>query len=154
MDYNNNNSNNPYTQQNHDYYSSGPGQFIRNPGQTMATVSMVLGVLSIFTILTVYIPFICGSLAILFAILSTGYGRKMLATAKIGIGTAIGGMAVITFIVGTLVVTILSSSGDALTDFGRKMDQQFENQTGQSFEDLFGQSYEDIMKEYSEMMGK
>ena len=53
MDYNNNN--NPYVQQNHDH-SGQAGQFIRNPGQTMATVSMVLGVLSIFTMLTVYIP--------------------------------------------------------------------------------------------------
>ena len=48
MDYNNNN--NPYVQQNHDH-SGQAGQFIRNPGQTMATVSMVLGVLSIFTML-------------------------------------------------------------------------------------------------------
>ncbi|MDE6202177.1 MAG: hypothetical protein K2O16_01080 [Lachnospiraceae bacterium] len=151
MDYNN--SNNPYVQQNHDY-SNGTGQYIRNPGQTMATVSMVLGVLSIFTMLTVYIPFVFGSLAILFAILSTGYGKKMLATAKIGIGTGIGGMAVVTAVVGTLVATILSSSGDSLTNFGRQMDQQFEHQTGQSFEDIFGQSYEDIMKDYAEMMGK
>lgn len=152
MDYNNNN-NNPYVQQNHDY-SGGAGQFIRNPGQTMATVSMVLGVLSIFTMLTVYIPFVFGSLAILFAVLSAGYGKKMLATAKIGIGAGIGGMAVVAAVVGTLVVTILSSSGDSLTNFGRQMDQQFENQTGQSFEDIFGQSYEDIMKEYAQMMGK
>ncbi len=151
MDYNNNN--NPYVQQNHDH-SGQAGQFIRNPGQTMATVSMVLGVLSIFTMLTVYIPFFFGSLAILFAILSTGYGKKMLATAKIGIGTGIGGMAVVIAVMGTLVMTILSSSGDSLTSFGRQMDQQFENQTGQSFEDIFGQSYEDIMKEYAEMMGK
>lgn len=59
MDYNNNS--NPYVQQNHDH-SGQAGQFIRNPGQTMATVSMVLGVLSIFSMLTVYIPF---SLAVL-----------------------------------------------------------------------------------------
>lgn len=151
MDYNNNN--NPYVRQNPDY-PGGSGQFIRNPGQTMATVSMVLGVLSIFTMLTVYIPFVFGSLAILFAVLSTGYGKKMLATAKIGVGTGVGGMAVVIAVVGSLVATILSGSGDSLTNFGRQMDRQFENQTGQSFEDIFGQSYEDIMKEYSEMMGK
>lgn len=150
MDYNNNN---PYTQQNNNYYSNGQGQFIRNPGQALATVSMILGLASIFTIFTVYIPIICGSLAIVLAILSKGYGKKMLGTARIGIGTAIGGMALVIAVIGSLTALLLSSSGDTLVKFGQQMDQQFEEQTGQKLEDVLGTSYEDIMKGYAESLG-
>lgn len=151
MDYNNNN--NPYTQPNNSYYSNNQSQYIRNPGQTMAIMSMILGLASLFTLFTVYIPIICGSLAIVLAILSKGYGKRMLATAKIGIGTAIGGMALVITIVGSLTALLLSSSGDTLVKFGQQMDQQFEEQTGQKLEDVLGTSYEDIMKDYAESLG-
>lgn len=151
MDYNNNN--NPYTQPNNNYYSNNPNQYIRNPGQTMAVMSMILGLASLFTLLTVYIPIVCGSIAIVLAILSKGYGKRMLATAKIGMGTAIGGMALIITIVGSLTALLLSSSGDTLVQFGQRMDQQFEEQTGQKLEDILGTSYEDIMKDYAESLG-
>lgn len=151
MDYNNNN--NPYTQPNNNYYSNNQSQYIRNPGQTMAIMSMILGLASLFTLFTVYIPIICGSLAIVLAVLSKGYGKRMLATAKIGIGTAIGGMALVITIVGSLTALLLSSSGDTLVKFGQQMDQQFEEQTGQKLEDVLGTSYEDIMKDYAESLG-
>ncbi len=151
MDFNNYN---PYTQQNNNNnYSNGQGQFIRNPGQALATVSMILGLASIFTVFTVYIPVICGSLAIVLAILSKGYGKKMLGSAKIGIGTGIGGMALVITIVGSLTALLLSSSGDTLIQFGQQMDQQFEEQTGQKLEDILGSSYEDIMKDYANTLG-
>lgn len=37
----------------------------RNPGMAMATASLLLGLASFFTIMTVILPFICGGLAIL-----------------------------------------------------------------------------------------
>lgn len=147
MDYNNNN--NPYTQPNNNFYSNNPNQYIRNPGQTMATAAMVLGVASIFTMFTVYIPFICGSLAIVFAILSKGYGKKMLAAAKIGIGTAIAGIVLIATIVGSVSAMLFSLSSEDLVNLGRQLDQQFESQTGRELEDILGTSYEDLMKEYT-----
>lgn len=151
MDFNNYN---PYTQQNNNSnYSNRQRQFIRNPGQALATVSMILGLASIFTVFTVYIPVICGSLAIVLAILSKGYGKKMLGSAKIGIGTSIGGMALVITVIGSLAALLLSSSGDTLIQFGQQMDQQFEEQTGQKLEDILGSSYEDIMKDYSEILG-
>lgn len=152
MDYNHNS--NPYPQPDSPHNPGSEPQFIRNPGQTMATVSLVLGIASIFTIITVYPPVILGSLAIVFAILSKGYGKKMLATAKAGIGTAIGGMALIITIIGSFVGLFLSLSGDELVEFGRQIDEQFEQQTGQEIEDVAGTSYEEIMKMYAEMMGK
>lgn len=147
MDYNNNN--NPYTQQNNNYYSNGQGQPVRNPGQTMATMAMVLGLASIFTMFTIYIPLICGSLAVVFAILSKGYGKKMLAAAKIGIGTAIAGIALIVTILGSVSAMLLSLSSEDLVNLGRELDQQFESQTGRELEEVLGTSYEEIMKEYT-----
>ncbi len=159
MEYNPNNNpynqpgGNPYMPPNSNGYP-GQRQYIRNPGKPLATASMILGIVSIVTMFTVYIPFICGSLAIVLAILSKGYGKKMLTTARVGIGTGIGGIVLIASVVGSLVAMILSLSGDDLVNFGRQMDRQFEQQTGQELEDVFGQSYEDIMKQYAELMGK
>lgn len=147
MDYNNNN--NPYTQQNNNYYSSGQGRPVRNPGQTMATMAMVLGLASIFTMFTIYIPLICGSLAVVFAILSKGYGKKMMAAAKIGIGTAIAGIALIVTILGSVSAMLLSLSSEDLVNLGRELDQQFESQTGRELKEVLGTSYEEIMKEYT-----
>lgn len=147
MDYNNNN--NPYTQQNNNYYSNGQGQPVRNPGQTMATMAMVLGLAGIFTMFTIYIPLICGSLAVIFAILSKGYGNKMLTSAKIGIGTAIAGIALIVTILGSVSAMLLSLSSEDLVNLGRELDRQFESQTGRELEEVLGTSYEEIMKEYT-----
>ncbi|MCM1135309.1 MAG: hypothetical protein NC400_06990 [Clostridium sp.] len=151
MDYNNNN---PYPQQNQENYPYGQGAYLRNPGQSMATASMILGLAALFSVFTVYVPLICGSIAVVLAILSKGYGKKMLAAAKVGVGTAIGGMALILSIVFSLVSMLLSSSGDDLIKFGQTMDNQFEQQTGYNLEDFLGQSYEDIMKSYTELLGK
>lgn len=152
MDYNYNN--NPYTQPNNQYNPNNQNQFIRNPGQTLAMVSLILGIASIFTIFTIYLPLILGSIAIVLAILSKGYGKKMLATAKAGIGTAIGGIALIAVVFGSVISLFLSLSGDQLVEFGRQIDEMFEQQTGQDIEDIAGTSYEEIMRTYSEMIGK
>lgn len=150
MDYNHNN--NPYTQPNHPYDSNGQRQFIRNPGRTMAMISLVLGIASIVTIFSIYLPIILGSLAIVLAILSKGYGKQMLATAKAGIATAITGIVLIAAIFGSVISLFLSMTGDELVEFGRQVDRQFEQQTGMDIEDLTGTSYEEIMKNYAEMM--
>ncbi|MDE7285483.1 MAG: hypothetical protein K2N55_01380 [Lachnospiraceae bacterium] len=150
MDYNRNN--NPYTPPNHPYDSNGQHQFVRNPGQTMAMISLILGIASIVTLFSIYLPIILGSIAIVLAILSKGYGKKMLTTAKAGVGTAIGGMTLIVAIFGAIISLFLSMTGDELVEFGRQIDQQFEQQTGMDIEKLTGTSYEEIMKSYAEMM--
>lgn len=147
MDYNNNN---PYTQQNNSYVSRNPQPGINNPGQSMATVAMVLGLASVFCIFTVYLPIIFAGMAIILATLSRGYGKKMLVTARIGIGTAIGGLTMALFLLAS-VFSLLISHGDVLIHNGRMVDEQFERQTGQKLEDVFGKSYEDIMREYVEL---
>lgn len=149
MDYNHNNS--PYTPPNHPYDSNGQHQFIRNPGQTMAMASLILGIASIVTLFSIYLPIILGSIAIILAILSKGYGKKMLSTAKAGVGTAIGGMVLIIAIFGSVISLFLSMTGDELVEFGRQVDKQFKQQTGMDIEELTGTSYEEIMQQYAEM---
>ena len=62
------------------------------PGNNgFAFAALILGVSALFSLFTVYLPLILGSLAILFALLSKGYGKKMAATAKIGFISAITG---------------------------------------------------------------
>ncbi len=150
MDYNNNYD--PNIPPENRYDPRRTDNLIHNPGQNMATASMILGLVSVFTVFTVYLPLICGGTAFVLAILSKGYGKKMLATAKIGIGGAIGGV-VLVLSVFTSVMALLLSGGDALVDLGRQMDQRFERQTGQQLEDFLGESYEDIMKDYAEILG-
>ena len=155
MDYNNlNNNQNPYNQQNGSRYYSAPPTNFRDPGMTFATISVIFGLGSLFTVFTVYLPFILGGLAIVFAILSKGYNKKMNFAAKIGVGTAITGLALLATIIGTLVGIFLSSSRETLIQFGEQMDKQIEHQTGYTPEQLIGESYEDIMKDYADLLGK
>lgn len=150
----NNHYNNPYTQPDQQQNYNRPQPPLHNPGLTMATVSMILGLGSIFTLFTVYLPLILGSIAVLFAILSKGYGKKMVTAAKVGMGTAIGGLALVITVAGMAVGMIFSLSRDSMIQFGQAMDQQFEEQTGMTLEDVAGQSYEELMRDYAELFGK
>lgn len=129
-------------------------QMLHNPGQTLAAVSMFMGMACIFTLFTIYLPMILGSLSILFALLSKGYGKKMTATAKIGITTAAVSLALVVTITGSLVVLLFSLSGHEMIRLGGQMDQMFEQQTGISPEDIQETTYEDMMRIYAEMLGK
>lgn len=131
-----------------------PPQDYPNSGTTFATVSMILGVGSVFTLLTVYLPIILGSLSIIFAVLSTGTGKKMLATAKVGIGSAIGSMAMVLALMSTVFGLILGTSRENMVRLGQQMDQMIENQMGASPEELIGESYENIMESFADAMGK
>ena len=130
MDYNNNQNIPP---QGNGYYREVNPSF-RNPGMAMATASLFLGVTSFFTIMSVFLPFLFGGLAILFALLSKGYGRKMLTQAKIGL------------ICGML------KNPDMLVDIGRQYDDAVESMYGQSTEEIYGESFEDMMKQYADML--
>lgn len=117
----------------------------------MATASLLLGAASIFTILSVFLPFILGGLAILLALLSKGYGRKMLTQAKIGLACGIGGFC-ITAVICVVSVGALLSDPEKLISFGRQYDAMMENTYGQSTEELYGESFEDIMRQYAEIL--
>lgn len=120
----------------------------RNPGMAMATASLLLGLASFFTIMTVILPFICGGLAILFALLSKGYGKILLTQAKIGIICGIGSLVMT---VGILIssIALLLQNPDLLIGIGQQYDELIEDTYGESTEDIYGTSFEDMMKEYT-----
>lgn len=122
------------------------------PGNNgFAFAALILGVSALFSLFTVYLPLILGSLAILFALLSKGYGKKMAATAKIGFISAITGLSLILSL--SLSVSphctyyLQSLTDDQLLHYGSQIDQAIEMQLGQSTEEMFGTSYEDMMEQ-------
>ena len=145
MDYNNQNN-------------YGPPQNYQHPGTTFATISMILGLGSIFTLITVYLPIILGSLAIIFAVLSTNAGQKFLVSAKVGICTAAGSItiviAILITVMGMMISLLLGSSREDLIRFGQQMDKNIEDQIGIQLKDIAEKSYEDIMTEFADTMGK
>ena len=139
------------------YQSKDPNRYngvdysYRNPGMAMATASLLLGLASFFTIMTVILPFICGGLAILFALLSKGYGRKMIIQAKIGLICGIGSLVMTASILISSMVLILQNP-DMLIDIGQQYDELIEDTYGESAEDIYGISFEDMMKEYTDLL--
>lgn len=146
MDYNNQNNNS--TQGNS---SCSQQQFFRSPGLNMASASLILGVAALFTILAVFPPLICGSLGILFALLSKGYGKKMITQAKIGLACAAGSLC-LTVCMFLASFGLLLSNPDLLIEFGKQYDDACESVYGQSSEELLGYSFEDMMSDYADLL--
>lgn len=122
-----------------------------NPGQKMALTSLIFGVGSVFTTATVFLPLIFSGLAVIFALLSKGYGKKMLTQAKIGIISGIAGLCITVFMFISS-FALLISNPDILTEFGAQYDAACEAVYGQSSEEIFGYSFEEIMDDYADAL--
>lgn len=160
MDFNNNNNNqnsnnNPYGSNGYPNPNENSGGYpggvpyrspVRVPGSSFASIAMVFGIISIVTALmmTVYFPFILGSLAILFAILSKGLANGFMKQAKIGIICGIAGLAVNIVIVAGSFAYILSHP-DTLRQTARMYDNMCEQMYGTPSEEIFGDSMEDMV---------
>lgn len=142
MDYNQYQSN-----QNTQY----PRSQFSNPGLTMASVSLFLGIGTLFTSLSVFLPMILGCLAIVFALLSKGYGKKMLTQAKVGFGCGLAGLSLVIVMLASTYV-MLFSNPDMLTEIGQQYDAAYEDIYGQSMEDELGISFEDMLNDYADML--
>lgn len=120
-----------------------------------AFAALVLGVCSLLSLLTIYLPLILGSIAIILAILSKGYGKKMVTAAKIGLGTALGSLSFLIGMIGivffSIYLLITSYTPAQLAGLGRSMDDRIEAQTGMSTESILGVSYEDLMEQLSSL---
>lgn len=117
-------------------------------GMTMATASLALGAASIFTALTVFMPLLLGGLAIIFALLSKGYGKKMIIQAKIGLACGIGGLCA-TAMMFLSSILLLVNNPEIIMEKAREYDAMIEDAYGQPTEDIYGYSFEDIMEEYT-----
>ena len=130
-----------------DYNNQNPT--FHNAGATMAAASLFLGLGAVFTVLTVFLPLAFGGLAILFALLSKGYGKKMLSQARIGFGCGIASLCTVVFLFTTTFISMVSNP-DQLIQIGKQYDAICENIYGQSSEDLLGYSFEDRMRQYAD----
>lgn len=130
--YNNNNpygSNPSYNDQNTRRYSAGAS------GERLATSAMVLGILALasFISMTIYPPFIFGSIAIVLALLSKGRAPKMISKAKAGVICAAIGL--------TANCALCTTSFYMLYTKPEIM-----NQVNEIFESQYGISYTEMME--------
>jgi len=105
----------------------------KEPNQSLYTASMVLGILTFVSMvmMTVYLPFIFGGLAIIMAILSRGDKAELHKSAKIGIITGIVGMVLNVLVVGGSVYAVFHNPV-----LYEQFDKTVEQMYGESFEDL------------------
>lgn len=145
MDFNNNGNQN----QNQNGYSYNPPP--RIPGSGLANAAILMGVISIVSALmmTIYFPFILGSLSILFGILSKGRAPKLLKQAKSGIICGIIGIAANTVIVVSTLI-MLFNDPTILRDTAKMYDQMYEQMYGESSEEKFGDSMENMVDSFIE----
>ena len=143
-------------------YSTNPNQNqtyrrpeFSNPGIGMASASLILGMGALVTMMTVFFPFILGGLAIIFALLSKGYGKKMIPQAKIGFGCGIAGLSMVVILTISS-YAILFSNPEMLAEIGQQYDAMYEEMYGNSAEEQLGMSFEDMfddmMEDYSNML--
>lgn len=137
---NNNMGNSPYG------YPYTPPYIV--PGKKLANAAMALGILSIVStiLMTIYIPLILGSIAIVLAILSKGVKPHMVSQAMTGLVCGIGGLIMNIGILAASLMFIFSHP-DVLRDAAKTYDAQFERIYGESTEDMLGQSLEDMVNE-------
>lgn len=142
MDFNNMNNQNPNynpNQNTNPYQAPFPNQpqstpVRKSPADGLINAAMVLGISAIVSalMLTVYFPFILGSLSIILALLSKGYEQKIAARAKVGIVCSIVGLVFNFIIVGASVHMVISNP----TVF-QQFDEMYESIYGESFSDVY-----------------
>lgn len=109
---------------------------------------MVLGIISVLStiLMTIYIPMILGTIAIVLALLSKGLQSHMAGQAMTGMVCGIGGLLMNLGILISSLMFIFSHP-EILQDAARTYDTQFEIIYGESTEDILGQSLEDWVNE-------
>ena len=146
MDFGNNNNSYNHNPQGYSYRPP-----VKTPGSSLANASMMLGMIAIITaiMMTIYFPFIFGSLAILFALLSKGQAAKLVKYAKTGLICGIVGIVITLGIITSSVLLILSNP-QILTDTAKRYDKIYEQAYGIPSEEIFGDSLEDIVENFIE----
>lgn len=125
MDNNNNDSftgNSPVV--NNNYYNN-------NQPNSMATASLVLGILAIISICCVYGSYLFGGIAITLALLSRGRNNKLSTNALIGTILSIIGMVISTVIIAIAVISIFSYG--SFSDFMNEYETFYEEIYGEEF---------------------
>lgn len=108
----------------------------KSPAEGLINAAMVLGITAIVSafFLTIYFPFILGSISIIMALLSKGQELKMASKAKVGIVCSIIGLVFNLVIVSCSMYTIFNN---------KQIFQQFDA----LYEQIYGESFSDTYKE-------
>lgn len=125
---------NPY----HPYNPYGaPLMPVRHKGDSMATVSMVLGIISLVSLvlLRVTVPFFLGGISIILAILSRGSAKKLLSRAKTGLTCSIIALAldVVFCIFAVWIAFVLPNQSPR---FRQELNKVCEQQYGVTYDEL------------------
>lgn len=137
-EYHNPGGNNPY------YRPYTPP--VKAPGSNFATAALALGIASILSaaMMTIYFPFILGSVAIVLAILSKGTAAKMFKQAKAGIICAVVALVINLYLL-ISTFTYIIANPSLLIDTAKMYDSAIEQMYGVPSEEVFGESMEDMI---------
>lgn len=105
----------------------------RNNTNTFAAISLIFGILTFLSLLTVVLPYVFGSLAIIFAILSKGSSLKMDSLAKTAVTISLSGILLITAFAGNTVYRL-------------NTDEEYRANISAEFEKIYGMSLEEYME--------
>lgn len=142
---------NTQNQPNNNGQPYGPWDFISppppvKPANGFAIASLILGIMAILTLCTVYLPFLCGSLSIIFALLSKGSDKTMHSMANSGIITSVIALA-ITAIMFIFAFSMLASNHEFQQEFKQTYEEQYEDTYREIYGDSYGDMMDDILKE-------
>lgn len=104
---------------------------------TFTILSLIFGILTFFSLLTVILPFIFGSLAIIFAILSKGSSLKMEPLAKTAVTLSVSGIILITALAGGTTYRLITDE-----EYRANVSAEFEKINGFTLEE-----YTDMLEE-------
>lgn len=116
----------------------------RPKGQSMATASMVLGIIALASLLLfrVIVPFLLGGIGIILAILSRGSAKKMAGRAKAGM---------ICCIVSLCLDIALCAFSVWLVFSLPRISPELTDEVNKIFEEQYGVSYDEMMDDIYEM---
>lgn len=117
---------------------------VRHKGESMATASMILGIISLASLLflKLSIPFILGGVSIILAILSRGGAKKLPGRAKAGLTCSIIALVLdILFFIFAI----------WLTFFLPNQSPGFREELNKACEEQYGVSYDELMEELEDL---
>lgn len=114
-------------------------------GDSMATASMILGIITLVSLLLlrITVPFILGGVGIILAILSRGSAKHMIGKAKAGLTCCIVGLC--------LDVVLCISAVYLVFALPRIASPEMMDEFNKVFEEQYGVSYDEMMEEFYEM---
>lgn len=137
---------NPYTNspngENQNPYGQ-PQQFpsrAQRAAQSFETAAFTLGIISVFSSSIIYVAYICGALAILFALLSRGDRMHFSSHSRLGLIFGVGAIILSTVLFVYSLYTILQEYGSIenyLREYSTMLGIDFEEEFGYLFEQIY-----------------